>query len=263
MDHDEVLALFDRQMRREVRAEGNGSRIEPDGPAIRHVATDPKGWNAVIWSALDENDADAVIARQVQRFAELGFGFEWKLYGYDQPADLPERLLAAGFVPDERETLLVGAIRDLKIEGQLPDGVRIERVTDAAGVELMVRASEQAFGESADWLRHRALDQLANDPGNAYLFVAMAGDEPVSGARMDVNHGTAFAGLWGGGTAPRWRGRGIYRALVAERARIAADLGYEYLQVDATDQSRPILERLGFAVLTTTTPYNMPAPTQP
>ncbi|MEU4623860.1 GNAT family N-acetyltransferase [Actinoplanes sp. NPDC023801] len=263
MDHDEVLALFDRQLRREIRAEGVGSRLEPDGPAIRHVATDPRGWNAVVWSALDEDTADAVITRQVQRFAELGFGFEWKLYAYDQPADLPERLLAAGFVPDERETLMVAEIRDLKVGGQLPEGVRIERVTDAAGVELMVRASEQAFGENADWLRHRASDQLANDPDNAYLFVAMAGDEPVSAARMDVNHGTAFAGLWGGGTVEAWRGRGIYRALVAERARIAADLGYRYLQVDASDQSRPILERLGFAVLTTTTPYNMPAPRRP
>ncbi len=52
-----------------------------------------------------------------------------------------------------------------------------------------------------------------------------------------------------------WRGRGLYRALIAFRARIAAERGYRYLQVDASDQSRPILERLGFVALTTTTPY--------
>ncbi|MBO0514362.1 GNAT family N-acetyltransferase, partial [Streptomyces beijiangensis] len=61
--------------------------------------------------------------------------------------------------------------------------------------------------------------------------------------------------LWGGGTAPEWRGKGIYRALVAYRAAIAAERGYRYLQVDATDDSRPILERLGFTRLSTTTPY--------
>lgn len=50
-------------------------------------------------------------------------------------------------------------------------------------------------------------------------------------------------------------GRGIYRALVAHRARIAAERGYRYLQVDASSESRPILHRLGFVPLSTTTPY--------
>jgi hypothetical protein len=46
-----------------------------------------------------------------------------------------------------------------------------------------------------------------------------------------------------------------FRALVAARAGIAAERGYRYLQVDASADSRPILSRLGFAVLGTTTPY--------
>jgi GNAT superfamily N-acetyltransferase len=67
--------------------------------------------------------------------------------------------------------------------------------------------------------------------------------------------GTEFATLWGGSTLPAWRGRGIYRALVAHRARLAAECGCRYLEVDASDDSRPILERLGFVAVTTTTPY--------
>lgn len=85
--------------------------------------------------------------------------------------------------------------------------------------------------------------------------VAPAGGEPVSAARMELVPGARFAGLWGGGTVRDWRGRGIYRALVAHRARIAAARGHRYLQVDASAQSRPVLERLGFVPLTTTTPY--------
>ncbi len=72
---------------------------------------------------------------------------------------------------------------------------------------------------------------------------------------MEFRPGTDFAGLWGGGTAPQWRGKGIYRATVAHRARIAVERGYRYLQVDASDDSRPILDRLGFTTLCTTTPY--------
>ena len=66
---------------------------------------------------------------------------------------------------------------------------------------------------------------------------------------------TQFAGLWGGATRPAWRGRGIYRALVARRAQFAAARDVRFLQVDASDDSRPILERLGFVAITTTTPY--------
>ncbi|HEX6921630.1 MAG TPA: GNAT family N-acetyltransferase, partial [Actinomycetes bacterium] len=67
--------------------------------------------------------------------------------------------------------------------------------------------------------------------------------------------GTDFASLWGGSTLAEWRGRGIYKALVSRRADEAAERGFRYLQVDASDDSRPILERLGLRKLTTTTPY--------
>jgi GNAT superfamily N-acetyltransferase len=87
------------------------------------------------------------------------------------------------------------------------------------------------------------------------MVVAMAGDEPVSAARIEFVSGTDFAGLWGGGTVPAWRGKGIFKALVAYRAGLAAARGYRYLQVDALPTSRPILQRLGFEPVASTTPY--------
>ncbi|MFI1996191.1 GNAT family N-acetyltransferase [Actinoplanes sp. NPDC020271] len=253
MNREEVLALFDRQMRREARPGSPASRVDRDDRIVRHVGA-AGDWNAVLWSDLDEETADAVIDEQVRFFDGLGVEVEWKLYGHDRPADLGERLVKAGFVPDDPETLMVAQISGLDLDVSPPAGVRLVPVTDAAGVDLMFRASEQAFDEPSR-LRAQVLAQLNGDPENIRAFVAMAGDEPVCGARMELNAGTAFASLWGGGTVPAWQGRGIYRALVAHRARIAADLGYEFLQVDASDQSRPILQRLGFEVLGTTTPY--------
>lgn len=72
---------------------------------------------------------------------------------------------------------------------------------------------------------------------------------------MEFSPGTQFASLWGGGTAPAWRGRGVYKALVAYRTRLAVERGYRYLQVDAMPDSQPILSRLGFVRLGTTIPY--------
>ncbi len=87
------------------------------------------------------------------------------------------------------------------------------------------------------------------------VVVAEAGGEMVSAGWIRYEVGTDFATLWGGATAEAWRGRGIYRALVAHRARLARGRGFSLLEVDASDDSRPILERLGFTPVTTTTPY--------
>ena len=87
------------------------------------------------------------------------------------------------------------------------------------------------------------------------VFVAEAGDLTVSAGWVRFPSETEFVTLWGGATLPAWRGRGIYRALVARRAKLAAERGRRYIEVDASDDSRPILERLGFVPVTTTTPY--------
>jgi GNAT superfamily N-acetyltransferase len=254
VDQQEVLALFDRQMRREARPETSSATISRVGGVIRHLGND-QDWNAIIWSDLSSSDADEAIAGEVAYFRTRGLELEWKLYGHDQPGDLGGRLLKAGFQPEDEETLMVAAISELDLDVRLPDGVRIEEVTGADGVDRVVTANEQSFGKSIPWLRPRLLSQLG-DPATQIL-VAMAGDAPVSGARLELHEGTAFASLWGGGTVHAWRGKGIYRALVAYRARHAASLGYQYVQVDASSQSRPILERLGFSALTTTTPYQL------
>lgn len=255
MDHDAVLAQFDRQMRRDAPAGGHGARVEQVGGVLRRVGADSDDWNGVIWSDLDEATADSAIAQQVGYFAALGREFEWKLYAHDRPGDLAARLRAAGLRSEPEETLMVARISDLPVDVEPPEGVRLVAVTDASGVALAADVHEQVFSTSAARLQQRMLSQLADTPEDIRIVVAMAGDVPVCAARLELNPGTDFASLWGGGTLAEWRGRGIYRALIAYRARVAAELGYRYLQVDASSESRPILQRLGFAALSTTTPY--------
>ncbi|NUK08441.1 GNAT family N-acetyltransferase [Streptomyces lunaelactis] len=248
MDHDAVLTLFDHQMRQHTQG---GERV---GDVVRQAGS-VGDWNGVVWSGLDQTGADAAIAEQVRYFASLRRDFEWKLYAHDRPDDLGARLRAAGFTPEPEETVMVAEIRDLPTAVDLPEGVRLRPVTDAAGVDLMADVHEQAFGTTSARLREQLLAQLAQTPDTVSMTLAMAGALPVCAARMELHPGTEFASLWGGGTLAAWRGRGIYRALIAHRARIAAEGGYRFLQVDATSQSRPILQRLGFVPLSTTTPY--------
>ncbi|SEM39952.1 GNAT family N-acetyltransferase [Streptacidiphilus jiangxiensis] len=260
MDVDTTLALFDRQMRKEARPDPAPARVERTGEVVRQVGPGEL-WNGVLWSGLDEagTGADQAIARQVAEYrAQPGVeSFEWKLYSHDRPADLGDRLAAAGFVADDTEALMVAEAADVAaLAAPLPEGVELLPVTDTAGVEPVAAVHDEAFavGTGAR-IRARLLAQLAAAPESLVVLLAMAGDRPVCAARMDFAEGTDFAGLWGGGTVAEWRGRGIYRALVAHRARVAVERGYRYLFVDASDQSRPILARLGFVQLATTTPY--------
>ncbi|MFI5754851.1 GNAT family N-acetyltransferase [Streptomyces sp. NPDC051569] len=254
MDHDAVLTTFDQEMRRDAGSDGPGVRVERAGGVVRQVGSE-HGWNGVLWSDLDEDTAPEAIAAQVEHFTSLGRTFEWKLYAHDRPPRLAELLASAGFVAEPAEALMVAEVQDLTPEVVLPAGVRLLPVTDAAGVALLADVHEQAFDTDGGRLRERLLLQLAETPDTVSAVVALAGDVPVSAARMELPPGKRFAGLWGGGTVEAWRGKGIYRALIAHRAGIAAARGYPYLQVDASDDSRPILQRLGFARLSTTTPY--------
>ena len=111
------------------------------------------------------------------------------------------------------------------------------------------------WGADYGWVAEDLDGRLASDPENLVVFMAEAAGVVVSAAWLEINPGTDFAGLWGGSTLQAWRGRGIYKALVAARARVAAARGVKYLQVDASADSEPILQRLGFRAITTTRPF--------
>ena len=261
MDPRAVLAMFDEQIRRHPTAEAPGERVEGDDAVVRVIAGEGER-NVVTWSELDEATADAAIAAASERFTLLGIrAWEWKHYSYDRPADLPRRLLAAGFTPDPAEALMIAEIGDLALDVPPPDGVELRPVTDAHGVDALVRVHEEVFGEDHSALGRELLARLGRHPPTVAAVVAVAGDTPICAGRVRFHRGTEFASLWGGGTLPAWRGRGVFRSLVAYRAALASTQGFRYLQVDASPESRPILQRLGFVQLATTTPFiSPPAP---
>ncbi|WP_328610092.1 GNAT family N-acetyltransferase [Amycolatopsis sp. NBC_00345] len=251
-DAARLLAAYDDQVRHaELTAPEPGLRLAPDGPVVR-VTGGRRGFVTgrrdlgVAGPALDE-----LITRQRDHFADRGECVEWKTRGHDRPASLPDRLVAAGFEAEPRETVVIAAIAGLRLESVPPDGVLVREVSGEADLRRIAALSAEVFGTDEAAL---AAD-LVSRPDAATHVVAEADGRFVSAARLEFVPGTEFAGLWGGGTLPAWRGRGLYRALVAHRARLAAARGVRYLQVDASDDSRPILERLGFTAVTTTTPY--------
>lgn len=254
MDPDVVLAAFDEQIRRRPGSGDDGVE-ERDAHVVRTLSS---GWGGVTWSDLADAVADAVIAAQVARFAQEGRPWEWKYYSYDTPADLPARLAAAGLAAAQPEMLLVAEISELDLDVAPPDGVQVVVVRDAHGVADLVCVHDEVFGGDHAHVGRSVLAGLAREPATSAAVVAVAEGQPVSAGRVEFHHDTDFASIWGGGTLPQWRGRGVFRALVAHRAALAAELGFRYLQVDASPSSRPILRRLGFVELATTIPFTHP-----
>lgn len=251
-----MLAAFDEHVRRRPEVEGPEVRVERADGVVRVVSD--QGWTGVTWSGLDEVSADAVIAAEIHRFARLPGSWEWKHYSYDQPPDLPERLLEAGFTRGPAEAFLVAEIADLQLDLLPPAGVELLPVHDTAGIAALVRVHDEVFGGHHAAIGDALAAQLSERPDTVAAVVAMAGRTPVAAGRVQLTGGTEFASLWGGGTLAAWRGRGVFRSLVAHRAALAAAAGFRYLQVDASADSRPILLRLGFVELATTTPFTHP-----
>jgi GNAT superfamily N-acetyltransferase len=265
---DELLTAYDVQLRREPGTLPPGWQVEhltEPAPVLRLTAPEGAQWgDGVVWSDLDESNADAAIADSVDYFRGLGRSFEWKHHGYDKPVDLPDRLRAAGLEPDPEETLVAGRVEDVvqRLAGApAPEGVTLRhlredrkgRAEDWDGIREL---HTLVWDEDASGLVREVSAEQASDPDGMSVHLAVAEDGTVVCAAWTRFHrGTDFASLWGGSTLAAYRRRGIYKALVARRAGEAAERGFRYLQVDASDDSRPILERLGLRKLTSTTPF--------
>jgi hypothetical protein len=241
----EILALFEREMRRDPIPPA-GSRVERVGPIVRIVGRE----NCILFSDLDDSNVRRVVAEQVEFFRRRAADVEWKLYGYDRPEDLASILERAGFVPEEWETVLVFDLGEGLPASAPLDGIEIRPVGDEAGVRDAILARDAAFGPGR-CCPPVQYEELLRDP-NQVLFVAYVDGRPIASGRLERAPGRMFASLWGGGTVPTHRHRGVYRGLVAARAALAKREGSRFLSVEARAGSRPILERLGFVPLTST-----------
>ncbi|MFH9424509.1 GNAT family N-acetyltransferase [Streptomyces sp. NPDC017529] len=253
-------AAYDEQLRARGFAPGTPG-TERIGPVLRRTL--PGQGGLVLYRDLGglEGDAlDAFIAAQRDHFAARGLPVEWKYHSHDLPADLPDRLAAAGFTPGERETVVVGEAASIAAQHggvPLPEGVRLRDVTGREDFEHIRELSETVWADDRSWLPPAMEEWVAGrdgDPCTVTVAESLAG-EVVSAAWVRFHRHTEFASLWGGSTLPNWRGQGLYRALVAHRAALALARGFRYVQVDALETSRPILERLGLVSVATTVPY--------
>lgn len=260
MDADTLLAMYDAQLRG-VAEMSDAPSVTAIGPVL--VAVFPARRRCFVTYppfSMPGPDLDRLI-HAVLTHAEADDRVEavkWKLRGHDPLPDLLDRLQGHTFTLGESETVLAGRASDLvAVDPGVPDGYTVEQAVTEPALRDAESLAGRVFGDSPQRVREQE-DELVqrwrDAPGSFEMWTVRdeQGDVVCSG-RVDFVDGTDFAGLWGGACAPGHRGRGLYRALVARRARSARARGTDLVQVDCSEDSRPILERAGLKPITTVT----------
>jgi GNAT superfamily N-acetyltransferase len=212
------------------------------------------GPNSVTWIRCDRDEADNAIEEARATVAARNLPVMWVIDPGTLPADFATRLEAHGFHPDphgaEATVMVLPATATIKAHS-----VPGLKILDALAAPATFKAANDAAAEAFDsphrgddpglvaMNERRRRDSVA--AGNRRLLLATVHGEPAGSGSLSL-FPPRGAIINGGAVRPKFRGQGVYRALVAARLEIARSEGAAGLVVQAGSMSGPILAKLGF-----------------
>src|SRR3954454_5836490 len=100
------------------------------------------------------------------------YRLELKGYGHDQPPDLKERLVAAGFVPELVEAMMILPLTDEALRAFAAPAYDIRRVHDAQGLDHVAQIAREIGRTNVEWETRRLAHTLARTPSLMSVHVA-------------------------------------------------------------------------------------------
>ena len=165
---------------------------------------------------------------------------------YADPS-LLESLNHRGFqVAEFNQTLARWITSDERIAAPVLDEIEIRQVRPDEASIWSALLARVFFGEQAS--HFESLFQPWAAPGQILTLAAFAGGEMIAGASGIIVPEYRMAGFFGAATLPEFRGRGIQRAFMQQRLRIAQQAGCDLavtLTMAGTSSQRNV-ERMGF-----------------
>jgi GNAT superfamily N-acetyltransferase len=220
--------------------------LQPDFPI--------PGPNSASFIRCRPEEADEVIREVRETFTARRLPLMWQLDPEIQPPDFAEHLERHGIHPDPHGSEF--AVMVLPVDATLdsPQVPGLEIHDALADLDTFMKANSaaaEAFqssipGNDPDYIamqERRRRNLLA--AGHRRLLLATVDREPAGAAGLGL-FPPGGAAVTGGSVRPKYRGRGVYRALVAARLEIARHAGVDGLCVWGGDMSGPILANLGF-----------------
>jgi ribosomal protein S18 acetylase RimI-like enzyme len=242
-DIGERIALGFAEAERQRRANVPGADVvEIDGLllAFANVPDPPVNSTLVI---TEPSDPPAALAA-----AEAVFRERDRVFGMDvavgRHPSVERAVRSAGFSLLFSWPAMAVHVEDLP-KRSLPEGVRVEPVSDAQGTSAVARVEcsllDPAELESRSEIAERFYGPASNGGEGSRTFVAWEGDEPVGIASAHFREGAV--GILGVGVVPRARRRGIASALSVIAARaFPADLSW----LHAAEGAQSLYAQLGF-----------------
>ena len=213
--------------------------LQPDLPV--------PGPNSITYVRCRAGEADGVIDEARAIVAPHRLPVFWVLDPGLEPPNFADFLEARGVELDSCVKVMVLPI-DASLDAPAVPGLEIrDGLADDEAFIAADAVNREAFKSTvpADPSANarRRQNQLA--AGNRRLLLATVDGEPAGSAGLSL-FPPAGAIINGGAVRPRFRGLGVYRAMVAARLAMARDAGMPGVVVWAGHMSAPILERLGF-----------------
>ncbi|MEJ7596793.1 MAG: GNAT family N-acetyltransferase [Kofleriaceae bacterium] len=206
------------------------------------------GLNEVALAVLDPAEADAVIDATLERYR--GIKFRWTVGPDSAPADLGARLARRGLVHSISHAMTRTTAGEVTAP---PPEITIDRV-DHATVDAFSRV--MAEGWASDLARVAAINDLVlrSHPQHHLYLARIAGEPAASAVQVRFARSTY---LLGAVVLPRFRRRGLYRALVDARLADARAAGLDLATSHAlAATSAPLLARMGFETACTLDVYS-------
>ncbi len=234
----------------------NGWGMTPGLVVERHEVADdlilidqkgPAAFRMALRNRFAEHEVEARITAVRDWFASGGReSFTWIVGTRSAPADLIERLLAAGASPAADEPEMAAMV--LTEEPAMVDSIEIrasETFADAlVGRDLTAEINRIPAADVPSDEEQRRIWE-ASRATDWRTFIAYVDGVPVGRASC-ASTAAGPLELSNAGVLPAYRGRGIYRALVRARWEEAVRRETPILVTQAGGMSRPILERIGF-----------------
>jgi hypothetical protein len=237
----------------EWRPDGAIEVLTDDYRLVRYPdwALDPTFPAAQVTRSRSGRPAAEILGEVTGRVRRWGLpGVAWWVSSQTRPADTEAVLRARGGTRIDAVNILAR-----ELDGDLPDldvpgDVRVELVADERTFRAASMVTVRGWGrpEPADGALAREFGQAVRDLADwsAFRVVASVGGEPASSGGCTL-YGE-IAQLWGAVTLREHRRRGAYRAVLAERLRLARAHGAALAMVKGrAETSGPILARAGFA----------------
>jgi ribosomal protein S18 acetylase RimI-like enzyme len=219
-----------------------------DGPDAVWVLSDvPSPYiNAVVRTRGTPRDVVEIVDAAIARGKVKGVPFLWWVVPDTSPPNLPAELVARGCTPVGD---MPGMHADLRTftRGSLPDGLTIERVTDASAETVwcdIVRESFALTPEVATYFHGLLRASGSSADARMQHFIGSLNGVPVATTSLLTGHDVA--GIYCVATLASARRRGIGAAMMRNTMHVAKAAGASSATLQASPAGEPVYRDLGF-----------------